>query len=78
MSHFYGTIEGSRGEATRQGGKSSGITARAASWAGCVVVDLHHNEATGKDHFVVRQGHWHGRGCEEIIAKGVIGEASGS
>lgn len=32
MSHFYASIEGSRGEATRQGGKESGIEAHARGW----------------------------------------------
>lgn len=32
MSHYYSRIKGHRGEATRCGVKSSGITARADSW----------------------------------------------
>ncbi len=32
MAHFYGSVEGSRGEATRCGTKNSGITAHARGW----------------------------------------------
>ena len=32
MSHFYSTIQGHKGEATRTGSKNSGITANAFGW----------------------------------------------
>ena len=32
MSRFYASIQGSRGEATRQGGKESGITGHIRGW----------------------------------------------
>ena len=32
MAHYYATCQGHRGEATRCGAKSSGITATANSW----------------------------------------------
>jgi len=32
MSHFYGTVQGHRGEATRCGAKSSGLTSTANGW----------------------------------------------
>lgn len=32
MSHFYGSLRGSRGEATRQGTRSSGLTSHARGW----------------------------------------------
>ena len=32
MSHFYGSMEGSRGEATRCGTKSSGLSIHARGW----------------------------------------------
>ena len=32
MAHFRGTVQGSRGEASRLGGKGSGIEAVVASW----------------------------------------------
>ena len=42
MSHFYGTIRGQAGQATRRGSKSSGLTTEAASWNGVVRVTLDH------------------------------------
>ncbi len=40
MSHFYSTIQGNRGEATRCGTKDSGIMASARSWSGSITVYL--------------------------------------
>jgi hypothetical protein len=40
MSHFYGSLQGSRGPATRCGSRASGIRASARSWTGSVTVDL--------------------------------------
>jgi hypothetical protein len=76
MSHFYGVIQGNRGDATRGGSKGSGLTATAASWAGAITVELAHNELTGKDTFSVWQKKWHGKGINGFapLAEGVIGE----
>jgi hypothetical protein len=42
MSHFYGDMTGSRGEATRCGTKSSGIRAHLRGWnIGCKVYVTH-------------------------------------
>lgn len=78
MSHFYGTLKGARGRATRCGHKSSGLVTQAASWSGAVEVELRHDEATGKDRYTVRQMPWHGRGVGEVLAEGVVGERSAS
>jgi hypothetical protein len=75
MSHFYGTLQGSRGEATRCGTKNSGMEAIAASWKGAIVTDLF-IDSQGRDCYVVRQIPWHGVGINEEIARGVIGEES--
>ena len=32
MSRFYGSLQGSRGEATRQGTRASGITSHTRGW----------------------------------------------
>jgi hypothetical protein len=32
MAHFYGTVQGHRGEASRLGSKASGISATASGW----------------------------------------------
>lgn len=75
MSHFYGTLQGSRGNATRCGTKSSGITTQAASWGGAIEVEVFHDEKTGQDKFTVIQIPWHGHGITQTIASGVIGES---
>lgn len=40
MSHFYGTLQGSRGAATRCGTRRSGISASAQSYNGSITVEL--------------------------------------
>ena len=49
MSHYYGTLQGSRGEATRQGHKSSGIRTNTACWSGTIFTRLWYNEETEED-----------------------------
>jgi len=43
MSHFYGYLQGSRGEATRCGTKTSGINAHLRSWNNVVYASLEDN-----------------------------------
>lgn len=74
MPHFYGTLQGTRGRATRCGTKSSGITTQAASWAGPIETRIYHDEETGQDMYEVRQVPWHGAGVSRFIARGVLGE----
>jgi hypothetical protein len=74
MSHFYGTIKGSRGEATRCGSKGSGVSTVAASWGGAIKVVIWHDETTGEDKFTVRQIPWQGQGVGQLLASGVVGE----
>jgi hypothetical protein len=74
MAHFYGTLEGSRGQASRLGTKASGLLTVAASWNGSISVNICHDSKTGKDCFVIRQAPWHGQGINELIAHGTIGE----
>lgn len=74
MSHFYGTMQGSRGEATRCGTKTSGLTVTAASWKGAIKTVLFVDDK-GRDCFRVEQMPWHnGDGIVETVATGVIGE----
>lgn len=47
MSHFYGYLQGSRGQTTRCGGKSSGINTHIKSWDNDVYASL--NDENGKD-----------------------------
>jgi len=44
MSHFYGSMQGSRGEATRCGTKNSGFTAHIRGWDIGVEVWLRYDE----------------------------------
>lgn len=62
MSHFYATIQGSRGEATRQGGKKTGIHSSTASWAGAIHVRAFFNEEKQEDWVRVELGQWAGAG----------------
>jgi len=73
MSHFYATIQGSRGMATRQGSKKSGMTSYTASWQGCVRVRLW--EADGVDMADVSLETWHGRGAypDIVLYHGPVG-----
>lgn len=75
MSHFYGVLQGDRGDVTRRGTKESGLRTTAASWAGAVVVELY-VDAAGRDCYSVGQIPWHGRGVSVPIATGVIGVKS--
>ena len=76
MSHFYGSIPTSarRTVPTARGHKSTGITTRAASYAGAVVVSLYHDENTGTDRFEISQQTHLGAGVNRLIAEGIIGE----
>jgi hypothetical protein len=71
MSHFYGTLQGARGPATRCGTKSSGVTVQAAGWGGCVETYVYREDSTDK--FIVRLRPWQGSGGDtQIIAKGTL------
>ena len=49
MAHFYGTVQGNKGETSRTGSKNSGITAKAFGWdiGGRVVTEF--NETLNTD-----------------------------
>lgn len=72
MSHFYGTLQGSRGEATRCGSKDSGIHTVAASWQGAISVNLFHDEETREDWARVCFSTWHGCGTDKEIFSGPV------
>ena len=74
MSHFYGTLQGARGEATRRGRKTTGLTTTAASWKGAVRVTLTHAEETGRDVAEVRLVPWHGSGVDRLLYRGPVDE----
>ena len=60
MSHFYASIHGSRGEATRQGTKNSGITGHIRGWNTGAKVVCNYDPETDKDEvYVYRTGGSH-------------------
>jgi hypothetical protein len=71
MSHFYGTVQGHRGEATRAGSKDSGIETYAASWHGAVHAALSQVD----EHDVAHVGivPWQGRGERVTLYTGPMG-----
>ena len=74
MAHYYGLVRGrSRTEATRLGNRGSGIATVAASWQGCVRVELTHDEASGLDYARVTLSRWHGSGVERELYAGPVG-----
>lgn len=70
MSHFYGVLQGSRGQATRCATKKSGLTAIAASWDGAVETTLFERE--GKNYYRVERIPWHGNGERVLLAEGAF------
>ncbi len=75
MSHFYGTLSGQAGAATRCGSRQSGLVVVAASWQGCITVRLW-CDAEGRDHFQVNQERWRGAGLQEFIEAGHLGRST--
>ncbi len=49
MAHFRGTVQGSRGEASRCGTKASGLCVTANGWNIGTRIELFHDSKTGKD-----------------------------
>lgn len=73
MAHFYGTLKGNRGEASRLGSKASGIKACIASWEGAVTVVLWHDAETGVDMASVYLNKHHGAGTDQPLYYGPVG-----
>ena len=55
MAHFRATIQGMRGEASRLGSASGGISANVNGWNGGVSIRAHYDEEKGCDVFTVRR-----------------------
>lgn len=73
MSHFYGTIQGNRGEATRCGAKGSGYEATAAGWQGAVRTILWYDEQLNQDMYKVYLVPWGCSGGEtKVLAEGIL------
>lgn len=71
MAHFYGTIQGSRGEASRLGGKNTGLQTTAASWHGAVRTVLYVDDK-GRDCARVSLTPWQGRGISRDVFEGPV------
>jgi len=76
MAQFFGTIKGSRGEASRLGGKSSGLDTYAASWQGAVSVRLWHDEKSGLDMAQVELTTHHSVGVHRSLYRGPVSGAA--
>ena len=75
MSHFYGTVQGNRGEATRGGSKNSGLITHTASWSGSVVSNaFEHKDKDGvkEDWVEVSLSPWRGNGNRVLLYRGPI------
>lgn len=71
MAHFYGTLQGSRGLASRLGTKNSGLETVAAGWRGAIKVELWNDN--GRDMFRVWLTPWQNSGGRNrILASGEL------
>ena len=74
MAHFYGTLQGNRGEASRLGTKDSGINTIAAGWGGAIRTirtSVYHSD--GRDMYRVELIPWHGSGgSSRVLAQGEL------
>ena len=74
MSHFYGTLQGSRGETTRCGTKKSGLVTYAASWSGAIRTHVWHDHQIKRDRYEVWESPWKGIGNSRLIERGTIND----
>ncbi len=65
MSHFYGSLHGSRGEATRCGTKHSGMLTHCAGWGGCIQAEAFEHDDT--DMYRVYLTPWKNSGGSSIL-----------
>lgn len=72
MSHFYGTVQGNRREATRCGSVASGMETHCASWRGAVRCYAYCNDA-GQDRVRVEKVNWKGNGKYKLLYDGPMG-----
>lgn len=70
MSRFYGMLQGSRGEATRQGTPQSGLTTHTAGWQGAVRVRIYDKD--GVDTVHVELVPWRGVGGYRTLYEGRV------
>jgi hypothetical protein len=76
MAHFYGTLQGWRGEASRLGTKTSGLETVAAGWNGAIKTEIFHRD--GRDMYRVTLMPWKGSaGRPQALAEGELNAALG-
>lgn len=71
MAHFMGIVQGSRGEASRLGGRESGMRTTAASWQGSARTYLY--EEDGIDKVKVTLEPWQNKGEFKVLYDGPVG-----
>lgn len=78
MAHFYGILKGNRQKVTRCGDRRSGLTTVAASWGGCVRVELYVPGADAVDHVRITLEPWpeDSAGVKTLIYEGPIVDAA--
>lgn len=76
MSRFYGTLDGSRGQATRCGTASSGMRSVAASWSGAAMATTYtkarFSSAEDTDRATLDLAMWHGTGRRLFVYDGPV------
>lgn len=77
MAHFYGTVKGPKGEASRLGSKVSGLTTVAASWHGAIKTHLYHDPQSGADSVRIERLSWPSGNVETVIYEGPVALAGG-
>ena len=66
MAQFKADIQGSRGSASRLGGKTSGITGHIRGWESGIRIEGHHDEDLG-DIFMIYQTSGSGFKAKDIL-----------
>ncbi len=69
MAQFRGTVQGQRGEVSRLGSKSSGLTVEGNGWGIGARIELSHNEAGEDVVQVYRTGGSNARAHEQLICE---------
>lgn len=75
MAHYYGTLQGHRGLASRLGTASSGLVNEAASWEGKVTIRLYRNtgpDGVERDYARVCLEPHHGHGTHRQLYDGPV------
>ena len=77
MSHFYASMQGNRGEATRCGSKQSGIDAHIRGWNSGVRVSCRYNKTTGRDECFIYATGGSNRSSQDIELGSVVNDGDG-